>query len=123
MTVSKLAGIFQLCSFPESAKNLCHNNCNIIYQILKYMASEVFNSNGLMGTMPKRVITQADYFWGQGNAAATPTTTTGPEPQIRTTLAQGLLNAATETTTVEVPHPCHEDEYEWVLGLPVQHSF
>ncbi|KAG2056217.1 hypothetical protein BDR06DRAFT_1006325 [Suillus hirtellus] len=59
------------------------------------MASEVFNSSGSMGTMPKRVIMQAEYFWAQDNAAVT-----GPESQIGTTLsgmAQGLLHAATET--------------------------
>ncbi|KAG1845942.1 hypothetical protein C8R48DRAFT_677970 [Suillus tomentosus] len=63
------------------------------------MASEVFSNSGSMGTMPKRVITQAEYFWAQDNAAVT-----GPASQIGTTLsgmaqlaAQGLLNAATET--------------------------
>ncbi|KAG2744378.1 hypothetical protein P692DRAFT_20821095 [Suillus brevipes Sb2] len=65
------------------------------------MTSEVFNSSGSMGAMPKRVTTQADYFWGQGNATAIPpttlpTVTTGPDPQIGTTSAQG---AATETAS------------------------
>ncbi|KAG2086756.1 uncharacterized protein F5147DRAFT_659132 [Suillus discolor] len=63
--------------------------------IRQQMTSEVFNSSGLMGTMPKRVIMQAEYFWAQDHAAVT-----GPKSQIGTTLsgmAQGLLNAATET--------------------------
>ncbi|KAG1869090.1 hypothetical protein C8R48DRAFT_671106 [Suillus tomentosus] len=73
-----------------------------IYDIYQ-MASEVFNTNGSMGAMPKKVITQADYFWAQYHATAAPTATAAPESQIGSTLntlsgvAQDLLNAATET--------------------------
>ncbi|KAG2039138.1 hypothetical protein BDR03DRAFT_981149 [Suillus americanus] len=34
------------------------------------MGSDVFNENGTMGTVPKRIISQADFFWARFNAIA-----------------------------------------------------
>ncbi|KAG1744828.1 hypothetical protein EDB19DRAFT_1826962 [Suillus lakei] len=68
------------------------------------MVSEVFNTSGSMGAMPKKVITQADYFWVQDTTTATAVITT-PDSQIGTTLsgvAQGLLDVATETVGAAV---------------------
>ncbi|KAG1738832.1 uncharacterized protein EDB91DRAFT_1082550 [Suillus paluster] len=87
------------------------------------MASEVFNTSGSIGAMPKRVIMQADYFWEQDTATATAAVTTGPGSQIGTTLsgvAQGLLNAATETVPKKVD--CHKQSVTHSTHATLQSS-
>ncbi|KAG1726704.1 uncharacterized protein EDB91DRAFT_1086681 [Suillus paluster] len=44
---------------------------------LYMMGSDVFNAGSSMGTMPKKIITQAECFWAQSNAAANATTNAG----------------------------------------------
>ncbi|KAG2750962.1 hypothetical protein P692DRAFT_201804159 [Suillus brevipes Sb2] len=43
----------------------------LAYIIYQAMGSDVFNANGSMGTMPERIISQAEFFWARSNAIAT----------------------------------------------------
>ncbi|KAG0694229.1 hypothetical protein DFH29DRAFT_880848 [Suillus ampliporus] len=43
---------------------------------LDLMGSDVFSASGSMGKMPKKISTQAEFFWAKSNAAAATATAT-----------------------------------------------
>ncbi|KAG1849822.1 hypothetical protein C8R48DRAFT_812344 [Suillus tomentosus] len=66
---------------PYSQLTLSHRNFwTTRGEEVERMGSDIFNAGSSMGTMPKKIVTQADYFWAKSNAAAaaaavTPNTT------------------------------------------------
>ncbi|KAG0692428.1 hypothetical protein DFH29DRAFT_1008645 [Suillus ampliporus] len=64
------------------------------------MGSDVFSASGSMGKMPKKISTQAEFFWAKSNAAAAAATATATDAGVGGgwKMIKALLRRATQRT-------------------------